>query len=54
MDQKELFTLEYSWIKRSPMLVLDTISLQRILLLEQFVSASKLAPKVLSANKVNS
>ena len=40
--------------KRSPKLVLDAILLQRILVLEQFVSASKLAPKVLSADKVNS
>ena len=40
--------------KRSPKLVLDALLLQRILLLEQFVSASKLAPKVLSADKVNS
>ena len=35
------------WNKRSPKLVLEAILLQRILVFEQFVSASKLAPEVL-------
>ena len=35
------------WNKRSPELVLEAILLQRILVFEQFVSASKLAPEVL-------
>ena len=35
------------WNKRSPQVVLEAILVQRILLFEQFVSASKLAPEVL-------
>ena len=35
------------WNKRSPKLVLEAILLQRMLVFEQFVSASKLAPEVL-------
>ena len=35
------------WNRRSPELVLEAILLQRILVFEQFVSASKLAPEVL-------
>ena len=35
------------WNKRSPELVLEAILLQRMLVFEQFVSTSKLAPEVL-------
>ena len=39
------------WNKRSPQVVLEAILVQRILLFEQFVSASKLAPEILKERR---